>query len=241
RTVLVPAAVTTAVVVGIVVGLGGGANVLSFLTEQDSRGLQIESIWSTPWLLVGLFSTSVTRFLDQTLNTWEITGPGTSVAANALGVLFDVAILAVVALVWWRRVRLGARLWEDATARHELLVRGALVMTLAMLACNKVLSPQYITWLAGPVAVAIAAGLPGWTRTRSGVLMVAGATQLVFPCFYNQITSGGAAVTLVLAARNAALVVLLVWSVAALLGRPPDEAHTDVARARASSAAHMAR
>ncbi len=116
-------------------------------------------------------------------------------------------------------------------------MQGAFLMTLAMLVFNKVLSPQYIGWLAGPVVVAVALGLPGWDRPRRLVLAVAGATQVIFPWLYGQITYGGAGTTLVLAGRNAALVVLLVWSVKALVGRRPAEPER-VARAGARVATH---
>ncbi|HEY3546488.1 MAG TPA: glycosyltransferase 87 family protein [Propionicimonas sp.] len=237
RDVVVPAAAFSAVVVGTVVGLGGGAYAFSFLFEQGARGLQIESVGATPWLLVALFSKSITRWMNQDINTWEIYGPGTSQMASLLGVLFDLAIVAVAVLLWRRRQTMGDRLWTDRGERHELLVRGALVMTLAMLVVNKVLSPQYIGWLAGPVVVAVAVGLPGWDRTRKMVLAVAGATQVIFPYLYGQITYGGAGTTLVLAARNVALVVLLVWSVKALLGQRDDET-TSIVRSGARVAAH---
>ncbi|HEY0119491.1 MAG TPA: glycosyltransferase 87 family protein [Cellulomonas sp.] len=237
REVVVPAAAVSAVVVGTVVGFGGGEHVFSFLFEQGARGLQIESVGATPWLLVALFTTKVQRFMNREINTWEIDGPGTAQIATLLGALFDLAIVAVAVLLWWRRERMGRRLWTDRAERHELLVRGAFLMTLAMLVFNKVLSPQYIGWLAGPLVVAVALGLPGWDRTRRLVLVVAGATQIVFPWLYGQITYGGAGVTLVLAARNAALVLLLVWSVRALLGHGADEPER-VARSGARIATH---
>ena len=237
RDVVAPAAAVSAVVVGTVVGVGGGSHVFSFLFEQGARGLQIESVGATPWLLVALVSTTVTRWMNQEINTWEITGPGTAQMATLLGVLFDLAIVAVAVLLWWRRERLGRRLWTDRGERHELLVRGAFLMTLAMLVFNKVLSPQYIGWLAGPVVVAVAVGLPGWDRERRWVLAIAGATQVVFPWLYGQITYGGAGTTLVLVARNVALVVLLVGSVRTLVRPRSDEALV-VARAGGRVAAH---
>jgi hypothetical protein len=237
REVVVPAAALSAVVIGTVVGLGGGAQVFSFLFEQGARGLQIESIGATPWLLVAVFTTRIQRFMNQDINTWEIYGPGTAQMAALLGVLFTVAIAAGAVLLWWRRERLGRRLWTDRSERYELLVRGAMLVTLAMLVFNKVLSPQYIGWLAGPVVVAVALGLPGWDRTRRLVLVVAGATQIVFPWLYSQITYGGAGTTLVLAARNVALVVMLVWTVRALVGQRDDET-TRVAEAGARVATH---
>jgi hypothetical protein len=223
RDVVAPAAALSAVVVGTVVGLGGGSHVFSFALEQGSRGLQVEAVGATPWLLVGLVSRRVVRWNNEDLHTWEIRGFGAQSMADLLGVLFVVALVAAAGLLWWRRARLGRRLWSDETARAELLMRGALLVTLTMIVFNKVGSPQYIAWLTGPVVVALALGLPGWERTGKAVLAIAAATQIVFPWLYAQITLGGAGTTLVLAARNAALVVLTWQTVRALVVRPADE------------------
>lgn len=220
RDVVLPAAVVSVVVVGAVLALGGGAHVASFLGEQEDRGLQIEAVGATPWVLVGVFSDTVRRHLNEPIVTWEVSGPGTAGAADALGALFFVGLAACAALLWWRRRHLGDRFWEDAVAQRELVVRGALLLVLATIVFNKVGSPQYVGWLAPPVAVALALRLPGWRATAWTVAGVAAATQVVFPWGYDQILGGGLLVTAVLAARNVALVVLLVTTARALL-RPP--------------------
>ena len=229
RSVVVPAAIVCTVVVGTVAALGGLPHVSSFLTEQEDRGLQIEAPGATPWLVAGLFSTSITRYLNEPLVTWEITGPGTQGAADVLGALFFLALGASALLLWWRREQLGARMWSGGIARTELLVRGAMLLTLAMLVFNKVGSPQYIGWLAPPVAVALALQLPGWRTTAWLVLGTAVATQVVFPWFYSEVTAGQPAVTLTLAARNVALVVLMVHTVVALV-RPWEDDQPDALR-----------
>ncbi|MBO3083090.1 glycosyltransferase 87 family protein [Cellulomonas fengjieae] len=230
RSVVVPAAIVSVAVVGVVAALGGITHVASFLTEQEERGLQIEAPGATPWLVAGLFSPSVERYLNEPIVTWEIRGPGSQAAADVLGALFFVALGAAALLLWWRREHLGARMWAGGVARTELLVRGALLLTLAMLVFNKVGSPQYMGWLAPPVAVALALRLPGWRTTAWLVLGVAGATQVVFPWFYPEVLSGGVAVTLTLAARNVALVVLLVLTVRALVGPLPADDQPDLRR-----------
>ena len=230
RSVVVPAAIVSVVVVGTVAALGGMPHVASFLTEQEERGLQIESPGATPWLVAGLFSSSITRYLNQPIVTWEIKGPGTQGAADVLGALFFVALGAAALLLWWRREQLGAAMWSGGIARTELLVRGAMLLTLAMLVFNKVGSPQYIGWLAPPVAVALALRLPGWRTTAWLVLGTAGATQVVFPWFYAEVVSGGTGATLTLAARNVALVVLLVHTVIALVRPLPTDDQPDALR-----------
>ena len=48
-----------------------------------------------------------------------------------------------------------------------------------------------MTWLAPPVAVALALRLPGWKVTAWITLGVAGATQIVFPWLYSEIIQQG--------------------------------------------------
>lgn len=243
RSVVVPAAIVSVVVVGVTAALGGFAHVASFLTEQDERGLQIEAPGATPWLVAGLWVPSITRGLNQAIVSWEIYGPGTQGVADVLGALFFLAIGAAALLLWWRREHLGARMWSGGIARTELLVRGAMLLTLAMLVFNKVGSPQYMGWLAPPVAVALALRLPGWRTTAWLVAGIAGATQVVFPWLYSEVIYGGPGVTFTLAARNVALAVLLVHTVVALVRPvspedPADDQVEDVGRPeRISSAA----
>lgn len=233
RRVVAPAAAVCVVVVAAALGLGAGERVASFLVEQGARTLQIEAPAATPWLLVAPFVHGIRLALNRDIETWEVHGPGTGLMAGLLDVLLVLAVLAAAALLWWRRERLGRRAWADRTERAELLVRGALLTTLTMLVFNKVGSPQFIGWLAPPVLVALALDLPGWRRTSRVVLAVAAATQLVFPLLYSQVTTGNLAATLVLAARNATLVALLVWTVRSLVARP-DAASADTAPADAA-------
>jgi hypothetical protein len=223
RDVVVPAAALCVVVVGLVAAGGGLSQIASFLGAQGSRGMQLESVGATPWLLGGLYTASITRFLDQQLITWEITGPGVLTAVDVLGWLIPLSLVAAAALLWWRRARVGDGLWRDDRADAELLVRGSLLMVVVLLVFNKVGSPQYMTWLVPPVAVALALRLPRWRVTAWVVLGIALATQVEFPWMYDGIIAGRPVPTDVLALRNAALVALLVLTVRELLRRPQDD------------------
>jgi hypothetical protein len=208
RDVVVPAALVSAfIVIEVAVG-GGGANVASFMTEQGTRGLQIESVGATPWVMAGLFTTSVTRYLNQALVTWEITGPGSTFAVDILGLALPVGLAALAALFFWLHRRAGAGLNLQA-----FVVRAALVVELALIVLNKVGSPQYLAWIAAPVALALALRLPGWRATAWKTAALAILTQIVFPLDYGALINGQVPVSLVLVARNVLLVVLLVHTV----------------------------
>ncbi|QZN87688.1 hypothetical protein K5O09_17195 [Cellulomonas sp. C5510] len=201
---LVCAAVSTAVVAG-----GGAAHLTSFLTEQGDRGLQVEAVAATPWVLAGLGSPDVRVVLNQAITTWEITGPGTAAVAGALGALLPLALAAVTALLAWVRRRAGDRL--DTAG---FLARGALLVAVTLIVANKVGSPQFVGWLAGPVVVGLArpgaSGVRPWRVPAVLVLVVAALTQWVFPLTYDGITAQQAGPSLLLVLRNLLLVALAV-------------------------------
>ncbi len=223
RDVVLPAALVC-VVVAAAVALGGGLpHLASFLTQQDTRGLQIESVGATPWVLAGIFSPSVERYLNAELITWEISAPGTALAADALGALLPLGLAAAVALLWWAHLRgRPERRWATS---EEFVLRGALLVTTLLIVLNKVGSPQFIGWLAPPVAVALALGLPRWRAAAWWVLGLAVLTQLVYPLRYNDVLLGLPPGTLALVVRNVLLVVLLAGTARGLLraARQPPE------------------
>lgn len=209
RDLVLPAAAVCVVVAGAVAAGGGLGHLTSFLTEQGERGLQLESVAATPWLLAGLGSPDVRVVLNDAITTWEIAGPGTAVVAGVLGVALPLALAAVTALLAWVRLRGG-----DALDTAGFLARGALLVAVTLILANKVGSPQFVGWLAGPVVVGLARpgalGLRAWRVPAVLVLVVAALTQVVFPVAYDAITLQQAGPTLVLALRNVLLVVLAV-------------------------------
>ena len=220
RDVVVPAALVSAGFVGAVAAGGGLRNAVSFLFAQDARGLQVEAVAASPWVLAALVRRDVTIYLNRTLTTWEIAGPGTAVMARALDVVLPLAVIGLALLLWRARSRpLDVLLW------------GSLAFSTLLIVANKVGSPQYVGWLAPPVAVALAtltapadggpARLPAAVARLAGaVLVIAALTQVVFPLAYTFLLGSNPLVTVVLVARNAGLVALLI-AVAAMLARGP--------------------
>lgn len=211
RDVVVPAALVCAGVVGAVAAGGGLRHVASFLFEQDARGLQVEAVAASPWVVAALVRDDVAVLLNRPLTTWEIVGPGTTVAARALDVVLPLAVAGLALLLWRARARpLDVLLW------------GSLALAALLIVVNKVGSPQYVGWLAPPVAVALATRSAGTddrtrgpapavlTRVAGVVLVIAALTQIVFPLAYRYLLNGNALITGVLVARNAGLLALLV-------------------------------
>lgn len=224
REVVLPAAAVCVVVVGAVAAGGGLGRVAGFLQTQDDRGLQVESVAATGWVLASLARDDVRIALNEELITYEVAGPGTAAATAVLDVLLPSAV-AVIALVLVLARRRGRA--------EEALLPAALVLLLVLVVTNKVGSPQFLTWVAAPLAVLltvathrradgtaspVAAPTPRWVVAAAGLALVAaGLTQVVFPWGYMALLTGHPAVTAVLAARNVLLVALLATATAGLV------------------------
>lgn len=209
RDVVVPAAAVCAVVVGAVAAGGGLGRVAGFLTTQHGRGLQVESVTATPWVLAALGRDDVRIVLNEALTTYEVSGPGTTAAAAALDVVLAVAVATVAGVLLLARRR--------GTA-ETALVPAALVLLTALVVTNKVGSPQFLTWLAAPLAVLLTTRgtrddrgrRPRWLVAAAALTLVtAGLSQVVFPWAYLELLLGAPAPAGVLAVRNALLVAVL--------------------------------
>lgn len=213
RAVVVPAAAVSLVVVVAVTAAGGLPHITSFLTTQTGRGLQIEAVAATPWILGHAVDGSGTVLrLNEALVTWELTAPAATTTARALDVVLALSVGAAAGLMWWagRRGRSG-----------RALLPGALLLLTLLVVVNKVGSPQYLSWLAPPVAAMLAARAPRgrrWLPAVSALLLVAaGLTQVVFPWGYMDLLTGELGVALALTARNALLVALVAMAVVGLV------------------------
>jgi len=233
RDVIVPAALVCGGVVGAVAAGGGLKYVTSFLFAQGTRGLQIESVAASPWVVAALVRDDVTRVFNPKLITWEIVGPGTAGAARVLDVLLPLAVEILALLLWHARRR-----------PSDVLVWGALALAALLIVFNKVGSPQFYGWLAPPVAVALArrAGPDGAHPALLGrvavvVLVIAALTQIVFPGAYMSLLTGNGLVTAALVTRNVAVLALLIGACTALARGPRPAAGADVSAAGADVSA----
>lgn len=198
--------------------LGGWQRLVSPLTWQKDRGLQVESLVATPLMVMRTFAgrNEWTVWLSK-YNAFEIKGPGDQAALTASTVL---TLLGFAVIVW-----LCVRLYRGNVNRDAV---GLVVLAIVaiMIVTNKTLSPQYIVWLAGPLAVLLGrwdTGARGSDDTFSlhamafVALGIAYLTQLVYPMRYDEIVqtaSGTVGSTLTLAGRNLLLLVWTVWVLA---------------------------
>ena len=206
-------------VVALALPFGSLLALVSPITQQTSRGLQVESIIATPWLWAAAVGQPGTRvYYDQGILTWQVLGEGTALAADLMTPLLALAVLAIVAL--------GTLAVRRGASELELFPVLSLALVMALIAVNKVGSPQFATWIAVPVVLGLA-----WQRWggRSFVtpavfgLMIAGLTQIVYPVLYTNLLSLDTGMLAVLTMRNLLYLVLLGWAVqqiAVLCWRP---------------------
>ena len=176
------------------------AGVAHSIGHQLSRPLHIESLASALYLAAH-HAAGVDVEMRSGHGSQNLHGPGTGVAA----VLFS--LLALAALVW---------IWLRRPGSPEELVRWSAAALVAFVALGKVLSPQFLIWLA-PV-VPLVAGVRGLRASAllSGALVL---TQLWFPSRYWELARELDLVpSLLVLARDLVLVALLV-----VLARAPNE------------------
>ncbi|MDU5025378.1 glycosyltransferase family 87 protein [Cutibacterium avidum] len=127
---------------------GGWGRLVSPLTWQSGRGLQVESVPATVPVYQhfknpdGGYKVEMSKY-----NAFEIFGPGASTWQSLSTILMalTVALAIGVALLSWRRNGLDHR----SAVLADLVIIGALIIA------NKTLSPQYFVWWAAPAAMVL--------------------------------------------------------------------------------------
>ena len=221
--ILMAAVVTSGVIVLTALILGSQGNVLSFITEQTGRGVQIESPIATFWMwdaFRGRIGGS-SLYYDGSIMTYQLRGPGIEIAAAVMTPLLALAVAAllVVAALAIRR----------GVAAGELLPPLVLAITTALILFNKVGSPQFVGWLAVPIVFGLVsariAGGPSFLVPSLLGLGIAGLTQVFYPYLYGWLLALDVNMLVALTARNLLYIPLLVWAIWAL--RRPIVEHQD--------------
>jgi hypothetical protein len=163
---------------------GGWSRLLSPLTWQSGRGLQIESIWSTPLMVARAIRPQGWTVDKSDYQAYELFGPGVGSWVQVSTVATVVGLVAL-ALLFVRAFRAA-----DLTP----VAVGFLIMTTVavMIVTNKTLSPQYLLWLGGTGAAllllrdrATPDERTAIRRTAYALVLLALLTHLVYPLFYD--------------------------------------------------------
>lgn len=209
---------------------GGWGRLVSPLTWQSGRGLQVESVPATVPVYQhfknpdGGYKVEMSKY-----NAFEIFGPGASTWQSLSTILMalTVALAIGVALLSWRRNGLDHR----SAVLADLVIIGALIIA------NKTLSPQYFVWWAAPAAMVLdrvsgdntSSNPPNpntlsWAQTwcwtaAMFLLITAFLTQQVYPLNYPGIIGSPPSriSTSLLVSRNAMTIVTFVACVVAFV------------------------
>ena len=193
---------------------GGWSRLVSPLTWQSDRGLQIESIWATPVMIARAVAPSGWVVDISKYQAYEIFGPGVAPLLTLSTVATLLGLVAIVALF--------VRAWRHPAPTPVAIGLAILATVAIMTITNKTLSPQYLLWLGGPMAALLLlrddddpAERRRLGRLAAELLLLALATHLVYPLLYDGLLGrqGYAMIvlsTLVTAARNVFLLVFTV-------------------------------
>lgn len=192
--------------VGLTWATAGPTRLLSPLSYQGGRGIQIESVVATPFLIRAHRDPGAYRVDYAASKSYEIQGPGTDLAVWAA----DVALYAVLAFaLGWAVWQLRADRWRPRTAVALLLL-----LVLLLMVANKVFSPQYLVWVGPLLAVCLLVTRSRLVSLTAVLAVVAAALGLyVYPYHYDELWNSPAdagGVIAVLAVRNLLIVVMAV-------------------------------
>lgn len=212
-------------VLGLVAQFGQLRYLLSFLTYQQERGLEIEAVPALPLMLAGADGTRADIAITFGFGAFEVHGPGEQTLLR----IADLGLVAVLVLVAW----LTWRMRRSTAERGQAVVVLAVVLMVGFLLFDKVLSAQYPLWIAGLVAVGLC-----WRDSplRDTVLPMCGLlllTQLVYPVYFQDLVNRTDVLPVqLLVARDLLLLVVFVQTTWAAwrLGsrRSEDEVPVDV-------------
>ncbi|HEV2633953.1 MAG TPA: hypothetical protein VGX23_02330 [Actinocrinis sp.] len=191
---------------------------LGFLREQGDRGLEIESVLAAPFLVARHFG--YPGKITHAYGAFQITGPGVALVSRGC-VLLTVAGL-VWLLAWRRRAALVPGHWSTG-----MYYDSGLVAVLITIITSRVLSPQYLVWVTGLIALCLTLtplGRNGTVLARQCRLLLAAiaVTQIEFPWLFPRLVAGSLWVALLVAARNLILLAATWQAARALWRTAPD-------------------
>ena len=187
------------------------ARLTSPLTFQSDRGLQIEAIPAT-WLMAQRVTLPGWRVEYSSHNAFEIFGPGVETWLQVADLTMAVVVICALGM--------GLMAWLHRSLPADVLTLAMVAVVAGMLVANKTFSPQYLVWLAAPVAALIVEAKSRWMTAVAATigvlcLVLAWFTQQVYPVQYAGLIGnplGAAEATEVLVVRN--VVMVAVWLIA---------------------------
>jgi hypothetical protein len=166
----------------------------SFLDGQKSRGLQIESIGALPYMIWNS-GPSATKTGFQ-FGAIEVIASGTALVSLVITVI---GLVLLGLLAFWR---LTGKL--NAAPPADI----ALLAVLISMATSRVLSPQYMVWIFGLLAVAAFDPQPKFRQITTLLFISAAMGQAIYPWWYLHFQEGQVLAT----AAQVIRIVTLLWA-----------------------------
>lgn len=148
----------------------------SFVGGQRSRGLQIESVGALPYQLWNAGPGNVSSAFQ--FGAIEVVASGTSIVSLVI-TLLGIALLGT--LFYWR---IFGKVASASPADIALLA------VLVSIVTSRVLSPQYMVWVFGLLAVCAFAPQKDFTKLSLLIFISAGIGQLIYPWWYISLQQG---------------------------------------------------
>lgn len=174
-----------------------GLNAFSFLTYQDDRGVEIESLLGGIVILADAVAGTGAE-VGLGFGAWQVSSPLIEALAVPRQIVEAVLLFALVAGGALSVVR-DRRTF--GVVQRETLVTYLAATLLLVIIVNKVLSPQYLVWLL-PFIPLLGRG-PALVMLAAAVL-----TTLIYPLWFQELLRLEPPLIVVLNVRNALLVVL---------------------------------
>ncbi len=149
----------------------------SFIGGQRSRGLQIESVGALPYQIWNAGPSTVTSAFQ--FGAIEVVASGTQVVSLVI-TLIGLSLLGV--LFYWK---VSGRLHEANPADVALLA------ILVSIVTSRVLSPQYMVWVFGLLAVCAFSPQVNFRKIATLIFLSAGIGQIIYPWWYINLQQGG--------------------------------------------------
>ena len=166
----------------------------NFLNNQSSRGLQVESIAASPFVLAKFLGKNVEYPFQY--GSLEVNAQFASQIAVMLNLLTIIVFAVILVLNYQNRLN------------YLDLVDKSLVIVMISISLSRVFSPQFWVWIGGLAALAL---INKETKLKKVIILLtisAFLTQLIYPGQYIQLLSGDFFATLLQLTR----VTLFVWA-----------------------------
>jgi hypothetical protein len=178
----------------LLLSLWWNGNLFSFLNNQSSRGLQIESVGALPYQIWNAGPGSVASAVQ--FGTIEVIASGTGTASIVVTV---VGLLLISCLVFWR---VTGRLTNAEPADI------ALTAVLISILTSRVLSPQYMIWVFGLLAVCAFRPQQNFRKILILISISAALGQFIYPWWYASFLNGN----MLVVAAHAIRIITLIWA-----------------------------